>query len=111
MGLLTVETARKTNLINVKFLTVMTKTPNYLFTRLGLLQNRYRRRACGYPDSCRQTSADLATSGVSRVEGGAATLREEANRWLGEGPPLGVRPEAVPEAAARAAGAGGKARL
>jgi hypothetical protein len=38
-------------------------------------------------------------------------MREEANRWPGEGPPLGVRPEAVPEAAAQAAGAGGKAGL
>jgi hypothetical protein len=73
-------------------------------------QNRYHRR-CGYPDNCRQTSTDLATSRVSRAEGGAATLREVASRWPGEGPPPGVRPEAVPEAAARAAGAGGKASL
>ncbi len=41
--------------------------------------------------------------------GGAATLREEASRRPGEGPPLGVRPEAAPEAATRAAGADGKA--
>jgi hypothetical protein len=74
-------------------------------------RNRYRRR-CGYPDNCRRTSAVLATSGVSgvsRAEGGAATLREEASRRPGEGPPLGMRPEAVPEAAARADGADGKA--
>ena len=35
-------------------------------------------------------------------------MRELASRRTGEGPPPGVRPEAVPEAAARAAGADGK---
>ncbi len=35
-------------------------------------------------------------------------MREVASRRQGEGPPPGERPEAGPEAAARAAGAGGK---
>ncbi len=56
------------------------------------------------------SSADPATSGVSRAEGGAAASREEASRWPGEGPPPGECPEAGPGAAARAAGAGGKAK-
>ncbi len=38
-------------------------------------------------------------------------MREVASRRPGEGPPPGERPEAVPKAAARAAGAGGKASL
>jgi hypothetical protein len=71
--------------------------------------SRYRPR-CGCPDNFRPTSADPATSEVSRAEGGAATSREEASRRPGEGPPPGECPEAGPEATALAAGAGGKAK-
>jgi hypothetical protein len=65
---------------------------------------------CGCPASCRRTSSGPTTSEVSRAKGGAATPREEASRRPGEGPTPGECLEAGPEAAAQAAGAGGRAK-